>query len=240
MSINNREDVNRYYHLINELVDDYIDKWKIKPSSLSRYLKPGGQRFNKFLMRNNLSELKGVDRILKDVIEDRVSMESDGVYKFESFNLLESNEFKIVSMKACLYKGIEKSTMSMEKAIADHFDTNLGSISVKDSDKHLFKIDDWQGDDLDVVIYNEENLEIIKGNFVDHIYDELSSKKLQITDSIEIELSKIIDYNSLLDKMDSKFDNDFTIKIITECLGDGFKFKSKTSHNNDKFFIWIK
>ena len=38
MSINNREDANKYYQTINDLVDDYIDKWKIKPSNLKRYL----------------------------------------------------------------------------------------------------------------------------------------------------------------------------------------------------------
>ena len=38
MAINNREDANRYYQIVNELVDDYLDKWKIRPSNLKRYL----------------------------------------------------------------------------------------------------------------------------------------------------------------------------------------------------------
>ena len=57
MSINNREDANNYYKLINGLVDDYIDNHKIRPSKLSSYLKPGGQRFNKFLERNKLKDV---------------------------------------------------------------------------------------------------------------------------------------------------------------------------------------
>ena len=32
MSINNSEDANKYYQMINGLVDDYIDKWKVRPS----------------------------------------------------------------------------------------------------------------------------------------------------------------------------------------------------------------
>ena len=32
MSINSREDANKYYQVVNKLVDEYIDKWKIKPS----------------------------------------------------------------------------------------------------------------------------------------------------------------------------------------------------------------
>jgi 5-methylcytosine-specific restriction endonuclease McrA len=68
MSINNREDANNYYKLINGLVDDYIDNHKIRPSKLSSYLKPGGQRFNKFLERNKLKDVKGAEIILKDDI----------------------------------------------------------------------------------------------------------------------------------------------------------------------------
>ena len=38
MSINNREDANKYYQIMNELVDEYIDKWKIRPAKLKKYL----------------------------------------------------------------------------------------------------------------------------------------------------------------------------------------------------------
>ena len=37
MSINNREDANKYYQIMNELVDEYIDKWKIRPAKLKKY-----------------------------------------------------------------------------------------------------------------------------------------------------------------------------------------------------------
>jgi hypothetical protein len=117
MSINNREDANNYYKLINGLVDDYIDNHKIRPSKLSSYLKPGGQRFNKFLERNKLKDVKGAEIILKDVIEDRNHMESDGVITFESFKYFESNDFKISNLKECLYKGIDKADIKMEKIL---------------------------------------------------------------------------------------------------------------------------
>ena len=99
MSINNSEDANKYYQMINGLVDDYIDKWKVRPSKLSAYLKPGGQRFNKFLERNKLKGISGAERILRDVIEDREHMEKDGVVTFESFNLLESSEWKVSNLR---------------------------------------------------------------------------------------------------------------------------------------------
>ncbi len=233
MSINSREDANKYYQMINGLVDDYIDKWKIRPSNLKRYLQPGSERFNKFLERNKLNDIKGASIILRDVIDDRVHLESDGVVTFESFKILESNEFKIHSMKQCLYKGIERSTIEMEKVLADYFDTNLGSISVADSEKHIFKLDDWEGEDRKVVIYSQEEMDVIKFNILDFIYEELSKKIIQVTESIEVELESIIDYDMFLSKSEVKFDKDVVVSIVTDCLEFEFEGESKD------YFIWI-
>ncbi len=186
MSINNREDANKYYQQINELIDDYMDKWKIRPSNLKRYLQPGSERFTKFLQRNNLKEVNGIDRVLSDIIEDRVNMEEDGVLTFESFKLFESNEFKVSNLKQCLYKGIDKADLNMEKVLADVFDTNLGSIDVVDSDKHIFNVDN-----LNVIVYSKEDLEVIKNNIIDHLYEELKSKKVLLGGLVELPLSSI-------------------------------------------------
>jgi hypothetical protein len=130
MSINNREDANRYYQQINGLVDEYIDKWKIRPSNLKKYLQPGSDRFNKFLERNKLKDIKGASRVLSDVIDDRYHMEKDGVITFESFKLFESDEYKFSNLCECLYKGIEKSNIEHEKIIADYYGVSLGHILV--------------------------------------------------------------------------------------------------------------
>jgi hypothetical protein len=235
MSINNREDANKYYQIVNELVDDYIDKWKIRPSNLKRYLTPGSERFNKFLLRNNLSEVKGADRVLADVISDRASMEEDGVITFESFLYFESNEFKVESLKQCLYKGIEKADIKMEKVLADHFDTNLGSIDIIDADKHIFKLEDWEGDDWKVIIYSNEEMELIKSNMIDYLYDEISKKEVELVNNISISLSKLVNKDNFNDKMGDIFTKDFLNDTITECLSGEFKFKSEV----DNYFIWI-
>jgi len=187
--INNREDANKYYQQVNELIDDYIDKWKIKPSNLGRYLKNGSDRFNKFLKRNNLKEVNGIDRVLSDVIEDRINMERDAVLTFENFKFFESDEFKIIDLKSCLEKGIEKADLNMEKALADAFDTNLSSIEIIESNKHLFKVDGWN--EFEIVIYSSEDLEIIKNNLVDYLVEDLKSKKVNLGGIIEFSLKDI-------------------------------------------------
>ena len=239
MSINNREDANKYYQLINELVDEYIDKWKIRPSRLGKYLRPGSDRFNKFLMRNNLSEVKGAEVILKDIIEDRVHMEKDGVMTFESFHLFESDDFKIDSMKECLYKGIEKADIKMEKVLADVFDTNLGSIDIVDADKHIFKIEDWEGEDKKVIIYSDEDLEVIKTNMVENLYEELRKKKVELSSKVSVDLSDLIKEDDFTGMMSDQLDktDDFTNSLLNEIITDLLEFDFKQEESG--YFIWI-
>ena len=235
MSISNREDANKYYQLINGLVDDYIDVHKIRPSKLSAYLKPGGQRFNKFLERNKLKDIKGAEIILKDVIEDREHMEKDGVMTFESFKIMESTEFKYSDLKECLYKGIDKSDLNMEKALADYFDINLGSIDVIDSDKHKFKIQDWENDDWVCVIYSDEEYEVIKNNLVEYFYSELSKKEFELVNGLKIELSDLVKEDIFVEKIFKNLNEEKFQKIISETLGEDWSFASKFRN----FHIWI-
>lgn len=235
MSISNREDVNKYYQILNELVDEYTEKNKIRPSNLKRYLQPGSERFSRFLEKNKMKDIKRADVILKDILDDREAMEKDGVVTFESFKLFESSEFKIHSMKECLYKGIEKSTQKMEKVLADYFDTNLGHIDSVDSNKHIFKISDWEKQDCNVIIYSKEEVDVIKYNMFDHLYDEISKSKFEIVTDISIELSRLIDKDIFESKLSDIFNEEKLIKTITDCLGSDYKFEKESNGH----FIWI-
>lgn len=162
-------------------------------------------------------------------------MESDGVITFENFKFFESDEFKISSLKECLYKGIEKATLDYEKSIADHFDTNLGDIDILDADKHSFKINDWHGEDINLIIYSKEDINLIKNNMIDFLFIELTKKSVEIVDGIKVNLSDMIKSTMFEEQMSQLFDKDeLLIKTISKCLGD---FKFKEEFNN--YFIWI-
>lgn len=235
MPINNRDDANRYYQLINELIDDYIDKWKIRPSNLKKYLKPGSQKFKKFLERNKLIDIKGAEIILKDIIDDRSSMEKDNVLTFESFKIVESDEFKIKSLDHCLYLQIDKSTIQMEKILADYFDTNLGDIDVVDADKHIFRLKNWKGK-YKVIIFSLEELNIILNNIANFLFDELSNKKISLTSNISIELSNLIKEDQFESKIKSLLNKEKIKDIISDILGEEWKFESELN----KHFIWLQ
>ena len=234
MSINTREDANKYYQMVNTLIDDYIDKWKIRPSNLKRYLQPGSERFNKFLERNGLKEIKGAERILRDVIEDREAMEKDGVITFENFQLFESEEFKLSSLKQCLYKGVEKASNKHEKALADHFDTSLGHIDIVDSYKHVFNVNAW-GKEFDVVIYNKEEIELIKQNMLEYLYSEMKSKNIELSGGLKVNLGNLITEDSFKKEVtENVFSVTNPINLVTQSLG--YEFKDEFG----EFFIWVK
>jgi hypothetical protein len=232
MSINSDE-LNSYYNKVSELVDEYVERWKIRPSQLRNYLRPGSKRFNKFLERNKLSDIKGSDIILKDVIEDRYNMELDGIYTFESFKYFESNEFKVDNLKEVLYKGIEKSDINIEKKLSDYFDVNLGSIDIIDSYKHIFKINDWNGDDWEVICYSLEDLEVIRLNLVTKMLDEINNSKLELS-GVTISLNGLINSDLATEKLNSELTEENLIKVISNILN--FDFRERF---ND-VFIWVK
>lgn len=235
MSINNSEDVNKYYHLINSLVDDYIDKWKVRPSNLSAYLKPGGQRFNKFLERNKLKGVSGAERVLRDVIEDRNHMEKDCVITFENFTLFESAQWKISNLRECIYKGMEKADLKMEKILADYFDINLGAVDILDSEKHKFRIEDWKNDDWRVVIYSQEDVDVIQTNLVEYLFEEISKKEIELSEGLSVTLDNLIDKEKFDEKFGKLITEDKLNKIICQCLGEDWSFEAKTKSH----FIYI-
>ena len=248
MSINNREDANKYYQQINKLVDEYMESGKIRPSNLKRYLQPGSERFNKFLSRNNYKEVVGIDQVFSDVIEDRVNMERDGVLSFENFKFFESDEFKFSSLTQCLYKGVGKADRDMEKTLANVFKTDLGSLdsesdenldsylsSVRGEDtyKHLFKIDDW-GKNIETVIYSKEDLDIIYLNVVEYLYDEFQKKEIEIVPGIKIALNNMIDKSGFEKGMHLYFEEDVYLNLVGSLLK--MEFHKKVG----EYYIWVK
>lgn len=238
MSIKSREDANNYYRLVNKMVDDFQSNLerlggKIKQYELKEILKTDGANFKKLISRSELKDIPGIARILSDVIEDRFYMESDGVMTFEGFRFLESEEFKISSMSQCLRRGIGRADISMEKKLADHFNANLGEIDIVDADRHIFKINSWHGE-LQAIVFSADELEIIKSNIIAHLYDELSIKKVELTSSISVELSDLINKDGFKYKMTKMLTEDFTVRLITDCLF-GFYFEKES----DGHFIWV-
>lgn len=230
--INNREIANEYYQKVNQLVDEYITDWGIKPSSLKNYLNPDGKRFKQFLSRNGMNEISGADKILRDVIEDRCAMELDGVLTFESFNFRQDIDGNI---KFNLFKGIENSDLGHEKSISNYFDIDLSSVDIVDPSKHLFQIIDWDSNDLYVIVFDQEDIELIKFNLVEAVMNQTSSEEKELVPGVKMKFSDIIDEKKLKEKLDEEVTENIITSLLSKDLGDEWDFVAKV----DNYFIFV-
>jgi hypothetical protein len=228
--MNNSEDANRYYQLINKYIDDYLDNWKISPKNLKKYLST--DRISKFLERKGLKEIKNIGRVIDDIIQDRISLENEMVVKFESFMIFEGSEISTISedISQCLYRGIEKSNIDHEKIIADHYDISLSQIDIIDTNIHKFRV---EGDEQ-FIIYKEDELEIIKENLTEWASNRILHKTIKINlgnKEIDIPISKISDQENLKKIIESEVqDVRWIISSILKC---------KSFDKNSKYFIGI-
>lgn len=217
--IKNSEDANKYYQLVNQYIDEYVDKWKIKPTNLKNYLLGNKSKLVNFLERKGLKEISNIDRVVKDIVDDRVAMFSDGVMTFENFKFFESNEFKVVELKQCLYKGIDKPTIEHEKILADYWDVSLSQIDPVSPDKHLFKVDDFN-----VVIFNSGELSIIKENIKEFALNQVfdANVKLDLGSSsidMKINIKDFIDSEKFKSKLEEELTIDKVKNVISSILG---------------------
>ena len=198
----NSEELNRYYKLVNEYIDEYVEKWKINPKRLDKYFK-NNTRLISFLERNGLDGINRIEKVINDVIGDRKSMAEDGVLTFEGFSVLESDSYRVQKIQECLYRGIDKATVEHEKIIADHYDTSLGHVDIKNSEKHHFSVNGNKYD-TKVVIYTKDELEKVKSNLIDYSYTKLVNETMEVMDiGIKIEVKDFIDeekFNQVLEK----------------------------------------
>ena len=184
--ITNSEEANKYYQLVNQYIDDYTEKWKVRPSNLSKYLLKNNKLI-KFLERNGLTDIKNVDRVIKDILDDRIALEKDLVMKFENFKFFESADFTILDVKRCLYRGIHSPTIDHEKILADYFDVSLSHINIVNADNHLFRIES-NTSDIECIVYTESEVEIIQENLKEYCLNQVFNKKVKL-DGIGVDLN---------------------------------------------------
>lgn len=214
--IENSEEANKYYQLVNEFIDDYIDSHKIRPSKLGKYLR-NNNKLKNFLERKGLLDIKNINRVIDDVLDDREAMEKDGVLTFENFKFFESDEFKVISIRDCIWKGIEKSSILHEKMIANEFIVSLSNINVINSEKHIFQVEDIQND-FEVIVFTEGEIDIIRENIKEYIFNKVSNKKVEIEEITHLDINFLLNKFIDKDKLESDIDEKITMSLTMEFL----------------------
>lgn len=232
------DNINDFYDKINELIDSYFESWKIKPSALKRYLKPGSIGLKKFIDRNELNDIIKIEKIITDVVDDRYGMEKDGIIKFESFNDLDlsldpndNNKIDIIYSfwTHPIFENISPSNIEYEKSICDKYRVSLGHVSVIDLDRHIYEVSHHEGS-FKVFVLSDEDISNIMNNFKMIILDRIYNKTIDMKDiNFKINLSKILrNKEDLLNQLEIKVNHDHTIKVIIDLLqNDDFDYSGK-------------
>lgn len=229
--ITNTEEANIYYKKVNNLVDDYIKKWKVLPSEIKRFF---DKNLKSFLERNGLSDIGGIETVVRDVVNHRYHMELDKVLKFENFQINENS------------LNIGNVTINHEKILADFYNTSLGHVECLDDKIHLYNVNDF-GKKINVIIFSEEELNKIYSNIENSILSNFKGKSvsikeidnIQINTPIKLKFDNIIDMENFKSELKNKINKNNLILIIGNILKkskDNFNIKYLGEKNNH--FIW--
>ena len=205
--ITNTLEANKYFDIVNNLVDEYIQKYKIRPVEIGQYL---NKNLESFLERNGLSDVIGIKSVVKDVLDHRRHMQLDSIMKFESFSKM--NEGLI---------DIGKSDIEHEKVLADVYNTSLSHVELVDSNIHLYSISDF-GKEINSIIFSDLELSEISKKIEDKLVEEISSKPFSINsvDNINLEMDfrilmlDIISEEKLRSSIKSKLNKESLIGVI--------------------------
>jgi len=207
--ISDSQSANKYYRIVNDFIDVYINKHKVRPSRLHKYLL-NSDKLKNLLERSGLTEISNIKRIISDVLEDRISLEKDGVMTFEGF--LNESKHALREKNECLWFGIEKSNILHEKILSNSLSVSLSEIGYVNSDRHFFRVDKNI-----YVVYTENDLSIIGENIREYCIENL--KKTVSMGDLEIHLYDFIDIKKLSDYLDNYLTREYIMSFICYILG---------------------
>lgn len=213
--ITNTEEVNQFYDLVNDHIDEYIIKHKVRPSNLKKYF--DSKRIDIFLKKYKLDDVDGIKRVVRDVVEDRLHAEKDKIIKFESF------------INEGVGEWIGDSDISHERILADLYHISIGHILVTNPKKHQYDIDDM-GTRRSAIIYSKEDVLSFKELIIPVMAKSLKSKKVEVSDievdetsmitNLNIQLNNIIDEEKLKEYLSEILIEEKVLLIIRSFLGN--------------------
>lgn len=167
--INNTEENNQYYKLVNEYINDYINEWKIKPSKLKSYFN-NSKKMESFLKRYNLDDIEGIKRVVNDIIDDHHFIEKDGIISFEKFNYLSEGLGRIT---------ISPVDINYERVLADLYNTSVGHIEISNEKEHKYKVNDF-GKEVNTIVYSKKDIEEFKESIAPILISDAKKKSVEL------------------------------------------------------------
>lgn len=230
-----QSNINSYYKKVNDAVDAYFNDHKVRPSSLKRFLKPKSKGIEKFIEMNDFKNVKNIEMIIRDVVDDRYSMEQDGVLTFESFHEINENfnnkVNEIDQLKSILQK--PDSPIKFEKVIADKYNVSLGHVEEFDLDKHEYNVEIPGHENIDVFILNDEDLALFTGELITMSYGDFIKNDIKYFNTNVDDVITLDDFYNKLAGGENEIEN--TLTVLDKLLAQE-QYKSHEEYKG--YYIW--
>jgi len=207
IKLKNREDANKYYKIVNEIIDKFIDNTNARPKEVYVYI---NKNMRKFLDNNKLSEVVGIERVVSDVIEHRKSLQDDNILTFEGF----SSVLEDIS-------DLKSNNVRKEKILADFFHISSGHIDTINQDLNIYQVKDFD-ESYFVTCLSENDLNQIRTKLKNLLTNKIISQKIQFDPLVEnfigensnLNLNKFIDDTKLSVFLDESINSESCIKYF--------------------------
>lgn len=178
-----KDNIDKYYSIVNGKIDEYFNL-HLSPIALEKYFSVTSN-LDSFKKKNSLNNVIGIDRIIKDVISDRVSMLSETVQFFNDFRNQTDLEF--------IFNGIEPANTTVEAVLSDYSHLPMSKITIDNVAHNLYNVGNKK-----MYCFNQNTFNIIKSNIVEKIYQSILNDRAEMMFiGLSINMSDILDKNAL-------------------------------------------
>lgn len=212
--IKSREDANKYYKKVNEIIDGFINKTNARPLEVYRYI---SRHMKQFLENNDLQDVVGINRIVMDVLDHRKSLQMDKIITFENFNQI----FEDIS-------DLRTNDVNKEKILADFFHVSTGHINVINQDLNFYNVKDYDKSFI-VTILSNQDFKILSNGLKKLLSKRIYNEDLNFNNFSNQFLNEIpnLKLGDLIDE--SKLDTFLEINIDSESCLKYYQYYLSTS-----------
>lgn len=188
MVINNTSDANKYYYLVNEIIDKYIKNgYNLK--SLNKNLKSRSRFYKSFIEDNKLTDIDNIGIVIDDVIDDRCAINENNIKTFNEFIFENNNKDKVD-----IYDGISELDIKFQKVLSNNINIGLSMIDIYNEKQHIYSAIGYDNKNRYYAVFSKNDLKIIRDNIIHNITSELMDSKISLKSyPMKISLNDILD-----------------------------------------------
>jgi len=201
-----RQNIDGLYNKVQSAIDKYFGKM-VRADKLATYLRVGNKAYDRFLEEHELTDIDTIDRIIRDVITDRLNIEDSKlmsvVRTYESFR------------QDALNEGNDKHT-DIIRILTNHYDVSAGHIENAGEVDYVVRSGLNRNGDVDVIILTSAGINNILDTIADNLYNLMKENTISYSKfNIEIKIADIVEEAPTKAKIRALLDKSKMTNVVT-------------------------